>query len=128
VSILKRSSAVEFNQKRVGKIGAGAHHGENEEEQEEEEESEDEEDDEESPLPNLMEHCFYFEQAGIGLSREEMFRIWMALKRLVKAHSFTTIRFWGKIFGLEQNYLVAEGEMEEGEDEEEEEEEAEEVV
>ena len=30
--------------------------------------------DSESPLPNLMELVFFFEQAGIGLAREEMFR------------------------------------------------------
>ena len=31
--------------------------------------------DSESPLPNLMELVFFFEQAGIGLAREEMFRL-----------------------------------------------------
>ena len=31
-------------------------------------------DESESPLPNLMELVFFFEQAGIGLAREEMFR------------------------------------------------------
>ncbi|XP_048258834.1 radial spoke head protein 4 homolog A-like [Haliotis rufescens] len=79
----------------------------------------------ETPLPNLMELCFYFEQAGIGLNREEMIRIWLALKSLVDNHPLQHVRFWGKIFGREQNYYVAEVEYREGDEEEEEEEEEE---
>ena len=82
----------------------------------------------ESPLPNLMELCFYFEQAGVGLSREEVMRIWLALKQLNDNHPLQHIRFWGKIFGTEQNYYVAEVEYREGEDEEEEEEQEEEAA
>merc|ERR1712050_576164 len=83
------------------------------------------EEDVETPLPNLMELCFNFEQAGVGLNREEIMRIWLALKNLVDTHPLQTVRFWGKIFGTEQNYIVAEAEYREGEEEEEEEEEAE---
>ena len=79
--------------------------------------------DAESPLPNLMELCFFFEQAGIGLNREETMRIWLALKTLVDNHPLQHVRFWGKLFGIEQNYIVAEVEYSEGQDEEEEEEE-----
>ena len=64
-----------------------------------------------------MEQSYYFEQAGIGLCREEMIRIWMALKALVDTHSLEHARFWGKIFGTEQNYIVAEVEYREGEEE-----------
>ena len=77
----------------------------------------------ETPLPNIMELCFFFEQAGIGLNREEMIRIWLALKSLVDNHPLQHVRFWGKIFGTEQNYYVAEVEYREGDEEEEEEEE-----
>jgi len=83
--------------------------------------------DAESPLPNLMELCFYFEQAGVGLNREEVMRIWLALKNLVDNHQLQHVRFWGKIFGTEQNYIVAEVEYAEGQEEEEEEEETEET-
>jgi len=68
-----------------------------------------------------MELSFFFEQAGIGLNREEMFRIGMALKNLTETHPLEHARFWGKIFGIEQNYLVAEVEYREGDDEEDEE-------
>jgi len=76
----------------------------------------------ETPLPNLMELCYYFEQAGIGLNREEVIRVWLALKNLVDNHPLQHVRFWGKMFGTEQNYYVAEVEYREGEEEEEEEE------
>lgn len=105
---------------------------ENEEAEEEEPEVADEddegieEDDEESPLPDLLKLCFYFEQAGIGLNREEMVRIWLAMKSLVAAHSFSKIRFWGKILGLNSNYIVAECQYQDGEESEEEEGEGEE--
>ena len=88
---------------------------------EEEEPPQDEE--VETPLPNLMELCFYFEQAGIGLNREEMIRVWLALKNLVDNHPLQHVRFWGKLLGTEQNYYVAEVEYREGDEEEEEEEE-----
>ena len=74
-----------------------------------------------SPLPNLLELCYYFEQAGIGLNREEIVRIWLALSRLTETQPVTNVRFWGKILGTEQNYIVAEVEFREGEGEEEEE-------
>nr|KAG5698113.1 hypothetical protein BaRGS_031803 [Batillaria attramentaria] len=77
----------------------------------------------ETPLPNLMELCFYFEQASISLNREEMIRVWLALKNLVDNHPLQHVRFWGKLLGTEQNYYVAEVEYREGDEEEEEEEE-----
>ncbi|XP_060042096.1 radial spoke head protein 6 homolog A isoform X2 [Erinaceus europaeus] len=67
------------------------------------------------------------EVAGVGLSSDESFRIFMALKQLVEQQPIHTCRFWGKILGLSRSYLVAEVEFREGE-EEGEEEEVEEVV
>ena len=54
------------------------------------------EEDIETPLPDLMNLNFYFEQAGIGLSREEMFRVFLALKQLVDTKPLQMVRFWGK--------------------------------
>lgn len=70
----------------------------------------------ETPLPNLMELNYYFEQAGVGLGREETFRIWLSLKQLVDKHALESIRFWGKVFGIEQNYYIAEVQFQEGKD------------
>uniref|UniRef100_H3BAM5 Radial spoke head component 4A n=1 Tax=Latimeria chalumnae TaxID=7897 RepID=H3BAM5_LATCH len=92
-----------------------------------EEEREQEEEVMESPLPNIMELAYYFEQAGIGLSQEEMYRIFLALKFLVDSQPLQRCRFWGKILGIGANYLVAEVEFREGEDEGELEEEGEEL-
>ena len=70
-----------------------------------------------------MESAFYFEQAGVGLGTDETYRIFLALKQLTDTHPIQKCRFWGKILGLEMNYIVAEVEFREGEDEEEVEEE-----
>ena len=53
------------------------------------------EEDVETPLPDLMNLNFYFEQAGVGLSREELFRVFLAVKQLVDSKPLQTIRFWG---------------------------------
>ncbi|XP_074913113.1 radial spoke head protein 4 homolog A-like [Buteo buteo] len=77
----------------------------------------------ETPLPNVMETAFYFEQAGIGLSKDESYHIFLALKKLISVQPIQTCRFWGKILGLEMNYIIAEVQYHEGEEEEETEEE-----
>lgn len=69
-----------------------------------------------------METAFYFEQAGVGLSSDESFRIFLALRQLVEQQPIHSCRFWGKILGLNRSYLVAEVEFREGEEEGEEEE------
>ncbi|KAK1330061.1 hypothetical protein QTO34_010246 [Cnephaeus nilssonii] len=76
-------------------------------------------------VPNIMESAFYFEQGGVGLSSDESFRLFLALKQLVEQQPIHTCRFWGKILGLKRSYLVAEVEFREGEEEVEEEEEVE---
>lgn len=62
----------------------------------------------------------YFEQAGVGIGKEETFRVWLALKQLVEKYPLDSIRFWGKIMGIEDNYYIAEVKFQEGKDEEEE--------
>ena len=47
------------------------------------------------PLPNIMELGFFFEQAGTGLAREELYRIFLALKQLVFTFPLVSVRFWG---------------------------------
>ncbi|NXX41788.1 RSH4A protein, partial [Tricholaema leucomelas] len=82
-----------------------------------------EEEPEDTLLPNVMETAFYFEQAGIGLSKDESYHIFLALKNLINVQPIQTCRFWGKILGLEMNYIIAEVQCQEGEEEEETEEE-----
>ncbi|NXC29786.1 RSH4A protein, partial [Campylorhamphus procurvoides] len=71
-----------------------------------------------TPLPNVMQTAFYFEQAGIGLSKDESYYIFLALKNLINVQPIQTCRFWGKILGLEMNYIIAEVQFREGEEEE----------
>ncbi|KAM4575315.1 radial spoke head protein 4 homolog A [Fundulus diaphanus] len=73
----------------------------------------------ETVLPNVNEIGFYLEQAEVGLGREEMQRIFLALKNLVDSEQLPRCRLWGKIFGIESNYIVAEAEYREGEEDQE---------
>ncbi|XP_065882304.1 radial spoke head protein 6 homolog A-like [Dysidea avara] len=73
------------------------------------------------PFPNLQESAHYFEMGGIGISKEECSRVLLSLKKLTVTEPLSTVRFWGKVFGLEANYYIAEAEYQEGEGEEEEE-------
>ncbi|XP_056270117.1 radial spoke head protein 4 homolog A isoform X2 [Pseudoliparis swirei] len=84
-----------------------------------EEEQEEEELMEPSALPNVSEIGFYLEQAGVGLGREEMQRVFLALKQLVGSQALLRCRLWGKVLGTESSYIVAEAEYGEGEEEEE---------
>lgn len=70
-------------------------------------------------LPNVSEIGFYMEQAGVGLGREEMQRIFLALKQLVESQALLRCRLWGKILGVEGCYIIAEAEYREGEEEDE---------
>lgn len=73
----------------------------------------------ETPLPNVSEIGFYMEQAGVGLGREEMQRVFLALKQLVESQGLQRCRLWGKILGKESSYIIAEADYREGEEEEE---------
>ncbi|XP_040926110.1 radial spoke head protein 6 homolog A isoform X2 [Betta splendens] len=72
----------------------------------------------ETHIPNVNELGFYLEQAGVGLGREEMQRLFLALKQLVESESPLHCRLWGKILGTESNYIIAEAEYREAEEEE----------
>jgi len=61
-----------------------------------------------SPLPDMQELLYYFEQGGVGLGREEWIKVYFALKKLTDTVSVTSCRFWGKILGLQKNYYIAE--------------------
>lgn len=58
-----------------------------------------------------LEQQAFFDEVGIGLPKHERFEIHMALFRLTKVRNLTNVRFWGKIFGLYQDYYIAEAVM-----------------
>lgn len=47
-------------------------------------------------LGDILENAYYFEQANVGLGREETFRVFLAIKQLSDAYPFQVCRFWGK--------------------------------
>ena len=49
----------------------------------------------ETPLPNIMELAHYFSLGGVGICREETFRVFLALKKLVDDSPILKCRFWG---------------------------------
>ena len=49
-------------------------------------------------LGDILEHAYYFEQANVGIGREETFRIFLALKQLSDSYLFKVCRFWGRQF------------------------------
>ncbi|KAF7260906.1 hypothetical protein EG68_01710 [Paragonimus skrjabini miyazakii] len=74
-------------------------------------------DDEIQRLQNLGQISFLVEQAGVGLGRSEMLRIWLSIRKLsLKLTAIAKLRFWGKIMGTNGSYYIAEGEFEAGMD------------
>lgn len=63
------------------------------------------------------------QQAGVGLGREEMQMIFLALKELVETQEDMRCRLWGKILGREGSYIIAEAQSRQYDEKEEEEEE-----
>lgn len=70
------------------------------------------------PVQELTDESNYLEWAGIALGRTEAFRLHLSLKHLAAAHpGLRNLRYWGKVFGMQHDYLVAEGQQD-AEDEE----------
>jgi len=49
-----------------------------------------------------------FEWGGVGLSREETFRVYASLCKLQLSKKLATVRFFGKVLGTTKDYYVAE--------------------
>ncbi|VDP92042.1 unnamed protein product [Echinostoma caproni] len=75
-------------------------------------------DDEEiARLQNLGQTSFLVEQAGVGLGRTEMLKVWLSIRKLsLKLTTVVKLRFWGKILCTHGAYYIAEGEFEAGAD------------
>ena len=63
----------------------------------------------ESPaVKDLCEFQFYWNLLGIGFPREETFQLSCAIRKLKTNASIRSCRFFGKIFGLKNDYYIAE--------------------
>lgn len=79
------------------------------EEVDEEEPMEEEED--KGFLSDILAEADTFKWCGIGLREVEVYRIMVALKKLLDSKPLATVRFWGKVYGLEKDYFICEGEL-----------------
>ncbi|CAG9326440.1 unnamed protein product [Blepharisma stoltei] len=63
-------------------------------------------------LSDFLKDAKLLEFAGISFGEEETYRIQMSLKRLMRSSGAKEMRFWGKIYGREKDYYIAEGLLE----------------
>lgn len=64
---------------------------------------------------DMLQLLLYFEQVGLGLPKNEMFCLTVAMKKLVHTEPISSIRFWGVIYGMYNNYYIVETELKEEE-------------
>ncbi|KAI8819381.1 radial spokehead-like protein [Fimicolochytrium jonesii] len=77
-------------------------------------------DDAEGEIPDIMDLANLWEWAGVSFGKEEIFMLFLSLKRLVTEKPLASVRLWGKIFGTHANYIIIEAELKEGSEDEEE--------
>ncbi len=53
-----------------------------------------------------------FEWAGVVFGEEQALNLQKSLKRLAVLSGANQLRFWGKIYGTQRDYLIAEGILE----------------
>jgi len=66
-------------------------------------------------IQDLLADQRVFQWAGIGFGEQETYRLQKSLKKLAADKSATTMRFFGKIYGTQQDYYVVEA-VTEGDD------------
>ena len=60
-------------------------------------------------IPNLMDQAQMLEWAGINFGEDNVFMLQKSLKRLAVMSGATSLKFFGKIFGTQKDYWVAQG-------------------
>ena len=68
-------------------------------------------------IPNIQEELRVFEWAGIVFGDENALSLQKSIKRLAVLSGATQLRFWGKIYGIQKDYWIAEGVLETQEEE-----------
>ncbi|XP_050528408.1 radial spoke head protein 4 homolog A-like isoform X2 [Daktulosphaira vitifoliae] len=59
-------------------------------------------------VQNLWEANYMFRKAGYGLSNNEVSLIAILLNQMSEMNKFRSLRYWGKIFGIQKNYYIIE--------------------
>jgi radial spoke head protein 4/6 len=60
-------------------------------------------------MPNLSEQAMMLEWAGVDFGEDNTYIIQKSLKRLAVMSGATSLKFFGKIFGIQADYWVAQG-------------------
>ena len=60
-------------------------------------------------LPNYVDHAAILETAGIGFGEDMSLMVQKSLRRLAKLSGASQLKFFGKIFGTQADYWVAQG-------------------
>merc|ERR1719309_1238178 len=71
------------------------------------------------PIPDIVDEMFNYRRVGVGISEPEIMKLWISMRNLVEKYEskIRKIRFWGKIFGIKNDYYIIETDMELGEEE-----------
>lgn len=59
-------------------------------------------------VANVMMEASMFQCAGVGLSTDETYRVYVSLNALQKEKDLASVRFFGKVLGVPTDYYVAE--------------------
>lgn len=62
-------------------------------------------------VPDLLAQAELFESAGVNLGRDEIYKISLSLDQLAKTENFESVRFFGKVFGTQKDYLLVEAKL-----------------
>ena len=60
-------------------------------------------------MDDILTHAKLFEWGGISFSDDEWFKIRIAMKKLLTTNNCVTIRFFGKIYGINSDYYIIQG-------------------
>lgn len=83
------------------------------------EEEEEEEEKENVPIPDVLAQHKLLNRIGVDLGDEEAYKLSLSLQNLANKNELAECRFWGKIFGTQKDYYIAEGKLEDyGEEDE----------
>jgi radial spoke head protein 4A len=68
----------------------------------------------EGDMHDMIDEAQMFEWGGVGLGRDEAYRVMLAMKHLLEGNPLKSVRFFGKILGRERDYYIVESEFKEG--------------
>lgn len=58
----------------------------------------------------MLEEATALAWAGVGLTLEDTYRLMLSSRQLMTKHPLKSVRFFGKFFGLHNDYYVVESE------------------